>query len=65
VSINTQLIAWIIGLPSTGEDLLPLFTYKYKEKLVAEKMEDNYDTHRGSCDLYIESINDDTIMFMM
>jgi hypothetical protein len=55
---------WITGLPSAGEDPLPLFTDKSKEKSLAEKMKDKYDTHRGAHGLDIASINDDTVRFM-
>jgi hypothetical protein len=48
VSIDTHLIAWITGLPSVGEDPLPLFIEKSKEKGMVKKMKDKYDTHRGA-----------------
>jgi hypothetical protein len=65
VSIETQLIMWIIGLPLAWEDPLPLFTNKYKEKSLAEKMKDKYDTHRGARGLDISSIKDDIFRFAM
>jgi hypothetical protein len=35
-------------LPSAGEDPLPLFTDKSKEKALVEKMKDKYDTFIGA-----------------
>jgi hypothetical protein len=65
VSIDTQLIMRIIRLPSTGEEPLPLFTDKSKDKSLSKKMKYKYDTHRGARSLNIASINDDTIRFTM
>jgi hypothetical protein len=51
-------------LQSKGEDPSPLFTNKTKEKALAEKMKDKYDTFRGPRGLDVARINDDTIWFM-
>jgi hypothetical protein len=63
MSIDTQLIVWTTGFPLAREDPLPLFTDKYKDKSLVDKMKDKYDRHRGACSLEIASINDDTISF--
>jgi hypothetical protein len=65
VSIDTQLIVWITGLSSVGEDPLPLFTDKTHEKELAERMKEKYDTHRGARGLDVVSINDDSVRFVM
>jgi hypothetical protein len=63
VSIDTQLIVWITGFPSVGEDPLPLFTDKTQEKSLAERMKEKYGTFRGAHGLDVASINDDTVRF--
>jgi len=65
VSIDTKLIAQITGLPSTREDPLPLFTDKQKDKSLAKKMKDTYETQKGAHTLDVVSINDDTFRFTM
>jgi hypothetical protein len=63
VSIDTQFIAWIIGMPSVGEYPLPLFTDKTWEKSLAERMKGKYGTFRGARKLDVTSINDNTVIF--
>jgi hypothetical protein len=63
VSIDTQLIAQIIGLSSVGEEPLPFFMDKTQEKALAKRMKDKYDTHRGVRGLDVVNINDDIVRF--
>jgi hypothetical protein len=48
VSIDTHLIAWIIGFPLVGEEPIPLFTDKTQKKYLAKRMKEKYGTFRGA-----------------
>jgi hypothetical protein len=65
VSIDTELIERIIKFPSKWEDPSPLFIDKSKEKALAERMKDRYDTFIGARGLDVANINDDAVWFMM
>jgi hypothetical protein len=58
VSINVELIAFIIGLLSMGESLAQYLNDKKKEKSLVEEMKKTYDTERGSRDIIINRIGD-------
>jgi hypothetical protein len=65
VSIDTELIARIIGFLSKGKDPSPLFTDKTKEKALAERMKEKYDTFIGARSLDVVSIKYDTVWFVI
>jgi hypothetical protein len=58
ISINVELIAYITGLPSWGEDLSWFLEDKTKEKPLVEEMKKKYDTERGSRGIIIRRISD-------
>jgi hypothetical protein len=64
MSIGTQLIAQIIGLPTQGEGPFPLFMGKANEKALLERIKEKYGTYRGMCGLDVVSINDYTVRFV-
>jgi hypothetical protein len=58
VSIDTQLIVWITGLPKAGEDPTPLFTNKVGEKAQSESMKEKFYTFRGKRGMDVTNISD-------
>jgi hypothetical protein len=61
VSIDMELIVCITGLSSKGEDPLPFFTEKSKEKAYSKKMKDKYDTFIVARGLDLARINNDKV----
>jgi hypothetical protein len=49
ISINVELISFIIGLPSNGKKLTQYLDDKAKEKDLAEEMKKTYGTEICSC----------------
>jgi hypothetical protein len=47
ISIKMQLISWIMGLSTAGEDLKTLFTNKDGEKALSESMKQKFKTFIG------------------
>jgi hypothetical protein len=62
--IDTALIAWITGLPKTGEDPTTLFN-KAGEKVPSEAMKENFHTFMGERGLDVMNINDEDDQFTM
>jgi hypothetical protein len=62
VSIDTELIAWIIGLAKVGEDPTTFFR-KTGEKVQLEAMKEKFHTFRGKKELDVANINDDFVQF--
>jgi hypothetical protein len=60
VSIDVELIAFITGLPSNGENPTQYLDDKTKEKALAEEMKKTYGTERGSHGIIIKRISDTT-----
>jgi hypothetical protein len=60
VSIDTVLIAWIIGLPKDDEDLTILFN-KERERTLLEEMKEKFHTFRGKGGLDVKNIIDDNV----
>jgi hypothetical protein len=60
VSIDVELISYITGLPSRGENPAQYLDDKTKEKALAEEMKNTYGTERGSCGIIIKRISDAT-----
>jgi hypothetical protein len=60
VSIDTELIFWIIGLPKIGEDPTTLFS-KEGEKVESKSMKENFHTCRVKGGLDVANINDDGV----
>jgi hypothetical protein len=60
VSIDVELITFIIGMPSRGENPMQYFDDKTQEKVLAEEMKKTYDTERGSRGIIIKRISDAT-----
>jgi hypothetical protein len=58
VSIDVELIAYITGLPSRGEEPMQFLEDKTKEKALAEEMKKKYGTKRGSRGIIIKRISD-------
>jgi hypothetical protein len=58
VSIDVDLIAHIIGLPSRGMDPAQFLEEKTKEKALAEEMKKKYGTERGTRGIIIKQISD-------
>jgi hypothetical protein len=58
VSIGMELISFIIGLPSWGENPMQYLDDKKKEKALEEEMKNTYGTERGSCIIIIKRISD-------
>jgi hypothetical protein len=63
VSIHTQLIVWIIGLPKEGEDSTTLFTNKAGEKALVEFMMYKFQTFSEKRGLDVANISDDVVWF--
>jgi hypothetical protein len=61
VSIDTQLMLWIIGFPKVGEDPITLFINKVGEKALSKSMKDKFHTFRGKRGLDVANINDDGV----
>jgi hypothetical protein len=60
ISIDVELITYITGLPSWGEDPTQFLEDKTKEKALAEEMKKKYGTERGSRGIIIKRISDAT-----
>jgi hypothetical protein len=58
VSIDMELIAVIIRLPSMGEKPAQYLDDKTKEKALEEEMKSTYGIERGSCSMIIKRISD-------
>jgi hypothetical protein len=58
VSIDVELIAFIIGLLSRGDNLMQYLNDKTKEKALAEDMKKTYGTERGSLGIITKLISD-------
>jgi hypothetical protein len=58
ISIDVEIIAFIIGVPSRGENPMKYLDDKTKEKVLVEEMKKTYGTERGSCRIIIKCIND-------
>jgi len=58
VSIYIELITYIIGIASWGEDPMYFLEEKTKEKELVEEMKNKYGTKRGSCGIIIKHISD-------
>jgi hypothetical protein len=58
VSIDVELITYIIGFPSRGEDLVQFLEEKTKQKALVEEIKKKYGTERGSCGINIKHISD-------
>jgi hypothetical protein len=58
VLIDVDLIAYIIGMPSQGEDPAKFLEDKTKEKELTEEMKKKYGTERGSRGIMIKHISD-------
>jgi hypothetical protein len=54
VSINVELIEFIIGLPSNGDNPTHYLDEKTKEKALTEEMKKTYGIERGSCKTIIK-----------
>jgi hypothetical protein len=65
VSIDTDLIVHITGLPSQGEDPSLLFFDKKNEKSLSESMKEKFHTFCGQHGLDVASICDPTVRFVM
>jgi len=65
VSIDTQLIAWIIGFRKEREDLATFFTNKAGEKAQSKEMKEKFHTLRGKRWLDVMNIRDDIVDFAM
>jgi hypothetical protein len=63
VSIDMQLIARIMGLPTTREDPTILFAKKVGEKALSKSMKDNFNTFRENQGLDVASISDYLVRF--
>jgi hypothetical protein len=64
VSIDTDLIVHITGLPSQGEDPSLIFSDKKNEKALSESMKEKFHTFRGQHSLDVASICDPTVRFV-
>jgi hypothetical protein len=60
VSIDVELISFIIGLPSNDDNIVQYMDDKTKEKELAEEMKKTYGKERGSHDIIIKKISDTT-----
>jgi hypothetical protein len=58
VSINVELIAFIMGLSSMGKCLTQYLNEKMKEKSLSEVMKKTYSIEKGSRGIIIKRIND-------
>jgi hypothetical protein len=58
ISIDVELIAYITGLPSWGEDPTQFLEDKTKEKALVEEMNKEYNIERGSHEIIIRHISD-------
>jgi hypothetical protein len=61
VSIDTQLIVQIMGLPKEGEDSTTLFFNKSRDKALSDAMKYKFNTFKGSLDLDVTNISDDGV----
>jgi hypothetical protein len=52
ISIDVELIAYIIGMPSWGMDPAQFLEDKTRDKTLAEEMKNKYDTERGTHNQY-------------
>jgi hypothetical protein len=57
VSIDIELIAFIIGLPSNGEKPAQYLDDKTKEKALTEEMKKTCGMERGSCKIILKRIS--------
>jgi hypothetical protein len=64
VSIDTALIACIIGLPKSNKDLTTFFN-KRGERSLSELMKEKFQTFRGKMGLDVKNINDNNVRFLM
>jgi hypothetical protein len=62
VSIDTALIALIIGLPKVGEDPTTLFN-KARERSLLKEMKEKFQTFKRKRGLDVTNINDDGVRF--
>jgi hypothetical protein len=60
ILIDVELISFITGLPSRGENLAHYLDDKKKEKVLVEEMKKTYGTKRGSLRIIIKCISDTT-----
>jgi hypothetical protein len=60
ISIDVEIISFIIGLPSRGENPMQYLDDKTKEKEMVKEMKKTYGTERGSCRIIIKCISDAT-----
>jgi hypothetical protein len=58
VSIDVDMIAYIIGFPTTGDKPETDLEEKPKEKVIAEEMKNKFNTDKGSRGLIINRINE-------
>jgi hypothetical protein len=58
VSIDVEIISFIIGLPSNGENPAQYLDDKTKEKALTEDMKKTYGIERGLCGIIIKRITD-------
>jgi hypothetical protein len=58
MSIDIELISFIMVLPTMGENLAQYLDDKTKEKSLAEEMKKTYDIERGSHMIIIKRISD-------
>ena len=65
LSIDVEMIASIIGLPSRGMDPAHFLDDKAREKALAEEMKKKYGTDRGTIGVTIKRINDVTTQLGM
>jgi hypothetical protein len=65
ISIDTQLLSWIMGLEKEGEGTTPVFTNKAGIKALAESMKDKFHTFKGKRGLDVTNISDDVVHFEM
>jgi hypothetical protein len=60
ITINVEIIEYITGLPSKGEDPTHFLEEKTKDKALAKEMKNKYGTERGSHKIIIRCITDAT-----
>jgi hypothetical protein len=58
ISLDVELIAFIIGFPYQGESPRQFHDDKKKDKVLEEDMKKTYDTKIGSCRIIIKCISD-------
>jgi hypothetical protein len=58
ISVDIEIITYIIGIPPRGETPTQLLDEKMKEKELAKEMKKMYGIERGSCRIIIKCISD-------